>query len=35
MLQSITSMDAGPQPKPTTKREDVPTYPEPEGCPSY
>lgn len=35
MSQSITSMDAGTQTKPKTKRKDVPTYPEPEGCPSY
>lgn len=31
----ITSMDARTQTKPKTKRKDVPTYPEPEGDPSY
>ena len=35
MSQSITSMDAGTQTLPKTKRKDVPTYPEPEGDPSY
>ena len=31
----ITSIDAGTQTKPKTKRKDVPTYPEPDGDPSY
>ena len=31
----ITSMDAGTQTPTKTKRKDVPTYPEPEGDPSY
>jgi len=35
MSQSFTSMDAGTQTLPKTKRKDVPTYPEPEGDPSY
>ena len=39
MPQSFTHMDAGTQtislPKPKSKRKDVPTYPEPEGDPSY
>ena len=35
MTQSFTSMDAGTQTLPKTKRKDVPTYPEPEGDPSY
>ena len=35
MSQSFTSMDAGTQTLPKTKRKDIPTYPEPEGDPSY
>jgi hypothetical protein len=35
MPQSFTSMDAGTQTPTKTKRKDVPTYPEPEGDPSY
>ena len=31
----ITSMDARTQTPTKTKRKDVPTYPEPEGDPSY
>ena len=35
LSQSFTSMVAGTQTLPKTKRNDVPTYPEPEGDPSY
>ena len=35
MYTIITSMDAGTQTPTKTKRKDVPTYPEPEGDPSY
>ena len=35
MPQSFTHMDAGTQQPTKTKRKDVPTYPEPEGDPSY
>ena len=35
MPQSFTHMDAGTQTPTKTKRKDVPTYPEPEGDPSY
>ena len=35
MSQSFTHMDAGTQQPTKTKRKDVPTYPEPEGDPSY
>jgi hypothetical protein len=33
--QSFTHTFAGTQTKPKTNRKDVPTYPEPEGDPSY
>ena len=35
MSQSFTSMDAGTQTPVKSKDKDVPTYPEPEGDPSY
>ena len=35
MSQSFTHTDAGTQTPTKTKRKDIPTYPEPEGDPSY